>query len=61
MSRFITADEWVKKLQERTDAKAIVEATKEARKLAKSQEKVSKGDGRVKKPKRGKKKVSRWA
>ena len=32
VSRFITADEWVEKLQERTEAKAIVEATKEARK-----------------------------
>jgi hypothetical protein len=61
VSRFITADEWVEKLQERTDAKAIVEATKEARKLAKAQKKVSKGAGRVKKPKRGKKKASRWA
>ena len=61
VSRFITADEWVEKLQERSDAKAIVEATKEARKLAKAQKKVSKGAGRVKKPKRGKKKASRWA
>ena len=32
VSRFITADEWVEKFQERTEAKAIVEATKEARK-----------------------------
>ena len=61
MSRFITADEWVEKFQERTEAKAEAEAAKEARKLAKSQKKVSKGDGRVKKPKRGKKKASRWA
>jgi hypothetical protein len=53
--------EWVEKLQERTDAKAIVEATKEARKLAKAQKKVIKGAGGVKKPKEGKKKASRWA
>jgi len=60
VSRFITADEWVEKLQERTDAKAIVEATKEARKLAKAQKKVSQGAGGVKKPKEGKKKAPRW-
>ena len=58
VSRFITADEWVEKFQERTEAKAIVEATKEARKLAKAQRKVSKGTGGVKKPKKGKKRAS---
>ena len=60
VSRFITADEWVEKLQERTEAKAIVEATKEARKLAKAQKKVSEGAGGVKKTRMRAKKASRW-
>ena len=58
----ITTDvEWVEKLEERKEAKGIVEAIKEANKLAKAQKKVSKGIGGVKKPKRGKKKASMWA
>jgi hypothetical protein len=53
--------EWNEKLEERKEAKAIEGATKEARKLAKAQKKVSEGTGGVKKPKKGKKKASRWA
>ena len=53
--------EWNEKLEERKEAKAIEGAAKEARKLAKAQNKASKRIGGVKKPKKGKKKASRWA
>ena len=60
VSRFITADEWVDKLQEHKEAKAIVEATKEANKLAKAQNMARKGSGRVKKTRMRAKRASMW-
>ena len=59
VSRFITADEWVDKLQEHKEAKAIVEATKEAKKLAKAQNIARKGSGGVKKTRMRAKKASK--
>jgi hypothetical protein len=59
VSRFITADEWVDKLQEHKEAKAIVEATKEAKKLAKAQNIAKKGSGGVKKTRMRAKKASK--
>ena len=48
-------------MEERKEAKAISDAYKMAWNLAKAQKKVSEGAGGVKKPKKGKKKASRWA
>ena len=48
-------------MEKRKESKAISDAYKMAWNLAKAQKKVSEGTRRVKKPKKGKKKASRWA